>query len=250
MIRSQQLRCPHGLAARSTLSLACALLLAAGGCADPELDTLYGRQRLPLGWASVNGTDVLAEMFAEARHEVTSRRTLITSDMQSVDAIVWFPDDFHAPDEGICRWLDRWLAARAGRTLICVGRDFDAAPLYWRTMAPKVAPQQQPAYRARAAEAAAHAYHSYKDDDEQLECDWFKIKSDDKREAEKLGGPWSKDIQSSKTQIELGAKLASTAVRRRLLTAADDVLVARRQLSGGNQSQLILIANGSFLLNL
>ncbi len=230
--------------------LVCGLLALGGGCADRELETSYGRQQRPLNTASVNGTDVLAGMFSRAGHEVISRRTLITSDMQSVHTIVWFPDDFAAPDADVCKWFDAWLSGRAGRTLIYVGRDFDAAPLYWQKMAPLAPQDQQAAFRAHASQAAFQAGAHAEADEDELVCDWFKIESGSRRDVRELAGPWSKGIQAAQTEIEVRSKLVPLGSTRRLLTSVDDVLVARNDRLRWNQSQLILVDNGSFLLNL
>src|SRR6476659_10006330 len=147
-------------------------LLAAGGCEEPELETYYGRQQPSLSTASVNGTDVLAGMFSEAGHAVTSRRVLVTSDMWSVDTIVWIPDDFAAPSAEVCRWFDEWLSQRDHRTLIYVGRAFDGAAVYWRKMAPLASPDQQAEYRARALRAAVLARALRAPSDAELPCDW------------------------------------------------------------------------------
>ena len=69
---------------------------------------------------------------------------LISSDMESVDTIVWFPDDYAAPSPEVCQWFDDWLAERPGRTFVYVGRTFDAAPAYWRAMAPLVPADKKP----------------------------------------------------------------------------------------------------------
>src|SRR4051812_45252182 len=88
------------------------------GCGQAELPTYYGRRQTTFVDASVNGTDVLAGMLEGAGHEVIDRRNLVTSAMQSVDAIVWFPNDDRAPSEEVCQWLDAWLAASPGRMLV------------------------------------------------------------------------------------------------------------------------------------
>lgn len=224
--------------------------LVAGGCAEPYLETSYGGQRRVLTTSSVNGTDVLAAMFTAAGHEVDTCRTLITSEMQSVDTIVWFPDDFAAPDSDVCEWLDDWLAGRSGRTLIYVGRDFDAAPLYWRKMAPLAPPHLREIYRDRETQSVVRARLRADEKQTNLECDWFKIDPSAPRDVRELAGPWGKEIQAPKSQIELGAKLVPSVFARRYLTSSGDLLAARARLRHWDESQLILVANGSFLLNL
>lgn len=81
------------VASRFLLAL-CGGLAFVSGCAESELPTYYGQSQVPLIGASVNGTDVLAGMFSEEGHTVAFRRSLISSDLESVDAIVWFPNDY------------------------------------------------------------------------------------------------------------------------------------------------------------
>ena len=50
------------------------------------------------------------------------------------------PDDFQPPSPDVAVWFESWLATRPHRTLIYVGRDFDAAPWYWRKMEAEASP--------------------------------------------------------------------------------------------------------------
>ncbi len=88
-------------------------MAAGAGCKRP-LDTQYGRVS---GWggSSVNGTRVLADMFADRGHKVDTYEHLSPS-LQRADVIVWFPDDFRVPSSEVRDWLDGWLLGRqAGR---------------------------------------------------------------------------------------------------------------------------------------
>jgi hypothetical protein len=225
-------------------------LLAVGGCGEPELENYYGRRQLPLVGASVNGTDVLAAMFAEAGHTVAVRRALITSGMESVDTIVWFPDDFAAPSSEVCQWFDEWLVGRSGRKLVYVGRDFDAAPLYWKKATPLVAPSEQAEYRKREQEAVATARPWSRPKAEELDCEWFKIAAIELKQPHELAGPWSQGVEAPKTEIELTSLIVPHGEEEPLLTSGGEVIVARQRQPHWHESQLLTVANGSFLLNL
>jgi len=143
------------LAALAVLGL---FFLATGGCVD-EIDAVYG-QRAGSAWTSVNGTSVLGKMFERAGHTVFSWRMLSPRLRRRADCIVWFPDDFHPPKEQACQWLEGWLREEPGRTLVYVGRDFDAAAWYWETIQPNAPAEQKqeilrriysPAVRRRSA---------------------------------------------------------------------------------------------------
>ncbi len=69
------------------------------------------------------------------------------------DCIVWFPDDFQPPSKKVRHWLEQWLSEAAGRTLIYVGRDFDAAPGTGRRSFPWPRPIRAELVRSRLADA-------------------------------------------------------------------------------------------------
>jgi len=235
--------------ARPALGALLGLVALLCGCRQ-GLDTDYGTLSPAFIQASVNGTDVLAGMFSEAGHEVESRRTLIATNFAKVETIVWFPDDYAAPSPEHCEWFNQWLSARAGRTLIYVGRDFDAAPLYWQKMLPLAPEGQQEEYRAHQ-QMASMARMRPKLDAAKLECPWFKIEILPLVLANKLAGPWQTGIDVKKTEIETRDQLLPIEKDKQLLTCQDDeVLAFRHSQSGWDKSQLIVVANGSFLLNL
>jgi hypothetical protein len=207
------------------------LALLISGCASQDLETDYGRRQAaaPLSSASVNGTDVLAGMFSEAGHDVASRRILISSEFKSVDTIVWFPDDYGVPEEEVIEWLDGWLSARRGRTLVYVGRDFDASPLYWRKMAPVAPADERVRYEARAAASALRSQISVRLTPERRKCDWFELADITPRQVHELSGPWSRDMDAAKVEIEIDTALVPTRGARPLLASLDDPIVSVRQ---------------------
>jgi len=103
--------------------------LAAAGCGSEEIDTVYGKRRGAQGGDSVNGTSVLADMFKSYGYKVTTRRYL-SPKMDEYDVIVWFPDDFQPPTDEQEEFLEDWLYNGQQRTLIYIGRDYDAAILF------------------------------------------------------------------------------------------------------------------------
>ena len=245
----------HGIAnlpacRRPCWALVGVLMLCACGCMEPELESYYGQHEIPALSASVNGTDVLAAMFAEAGHEIYFRRTLVTSEMASADTIVWFPNDYAAPTVEVCAWFDQWLDERPFRTLVYIGRDFDAAPLYWKHMKGRVGPDQKTAYQMRALKAKLIARRPSDIPTDDLDCQWFHYEQDTTRDPAKLAGPWADGIDPAKTEIQLSTKIISNLPVRRLLTTGGDALVARFAVPYWEGSRILLVANGSFLLNL
>src|SRR5262245_37784027 len=98
-----------------------------------SLSASYGRRR-GRGADSVNGTAVLADMFELKGLKVRTVDRLSPKLRKEVDVIVWFPNDFEPPTKKQREFLEQWLAAGSQRTLIYVGRDYDASPHYWMTI--------------------------------------------------------------------------------------------------------------------
>jgi len=225
------------------------ILLLAAGCRAKDINTIYGR-RSGIGATSVNGTGVLAEMFERAGHKVLARTSLSPWLNENADCIVWFPDDFRGPSPQVQTWLERWLAEEPDRTLIYVGRDFDAAPRYWAKVQP-LAPASQLAEiqrRKGAADLVVNERRARLREDE--DCGWFKVDlKPAPRQVQSLQGEpeWLASVDPSKVEIELASRLVPPPEADVLLRSGSDALVSRQFVEDG---QLIVVANGSFLLNL
>jgi len=253
------------------------------GCSE-EIETIYGQRQGLMASASVNGTAVLGNMFEQAGHKVSSWHVLSPKLQERADCIVWFPNDFEPPNEEVCEWLEQWLCDKPNRTLIYVGRDFDAELWYWQhwEKAKTGVPEQQQAkiramktdasleFRQDRAdlvqqatdEAAASKVASDEEvDDLQEESSdesepykWFTIdglakhrsvrtlQSDDPQWRESLD-----QIDASGLDIELNSRISLGSEATVLLKSGGDVLVGR---DWWEESKLIVVANGSFLLNL
>ncbi len=231
------------------LLLATIFCLTLSGC-EKELVTDYGRRSGPRASQSVNGLSVLSGMMENAGHKVTSTRWLSPSLHKNADVIVWAPDDMAPPSPEVRKWFDDWLWVTEGRTLIYIGRDYDAESVYWRAMlrgAPDDERDEIDSRLQRAERAQAHRRSRAIDKND---CDWFTTDaSRPHRDVRKLDGAeeWFADIEPAKLDIELDTRLNPPAEADVLLASDDDVLVSRQEIGYG---QLIIVANGSFLLNL
>ncbi len=239
------------------------LCAAAAGCrrAGDDIETDYGQRSEGRLESSVNGYSVLAGMFTKAGHTVSRRSSLSPGLKKAADVIVYAPDDFEPPSKSIVDWFKAWLSEKEGRTLIYIGRDFDAATVYWRKIRPRVPPAEQAEVdrRLKLAEAEFRTRRSNIKDDE---CEWFRIDTEaPHRDVRTLAGPWA-DVDPAKVEIELNSRFLRTdndIDMQNLLESNEDVLVLREwyevgkhRFLGFNQpkSQLIAIVNGSFLVNL
>ncbi len=247
----------------SAVSLFAILLLV--GC-NESIDTTYGRRTGVLGGKSVNGTNVFAKMFQDAGHQVRTKRYLTDNLREDCDVIVWFPDDFSEPTAEHVGWLNDWLSWEDGRTLIYVGRDFDAGPLYYDKVIPGAAGDQ--ISQLKNQQFVVQNEHTKRRGTltGTPQCEWFLVDTTTKQRAvTTLAGPFGKGIDASKIDITLHSRLKpkkywpeneytqlldpdSSAV---LLKFKNDIIVSRqRDQYSAADSQFILVANGSFLLNM
>lgn len=248
----------HGHQQRSVMCPAaliiCCLLLS--GCGTPEIHTEYGERAGAEAEDSVNGTAVFAQMFEQAGHKVASWRTLSPRLKASADVIVWFPDDFKPPSSQTIQWFEAWLRERPDRLLIYVGRDFDAAPGYWTKIRPNAPADQQATIDANLKQANEdYLLDRQVPGANAANCDWFATKDLPVRKPKTLAGPWSKGIDATKIEIEMRRELKPHEAQKPPLLAAGDgePIISLEEFAVGyygDQSEVIYVVNGSFLLNL
>jgi hypothetical protein len=243
--------CPDANALSFVIRHSCFLILFCflAGC-ETRVETQYGFRRGPLGTESVNGTGVLSDMFADAGHNVSSWHYLSPRLQERADCIVWFPNDYKPPTAKVRKWLEAWMAAKSGRTLIYVGRDFDAAPIYWQKVASGAPASQKTLVQGELSFQQSRVNGERGTLPTKEDCDWFTLDSTVKsRPATVLEGvlEWLEGIDPSKTEIELNSTITPPDAAKVLLSSKNDALVSSATFQG---SRLIIVANGSFLLNL
>ncbi|PQO37067.1 hypothetical protein C5Y96_07870 [Blastopirellula marina] len=251
------------------LLLVCTLAIGCGRKSD-NLQTGYGK-RTGNQAGSVNGTKALSEMFRDAGYYVRSYGVVSPSLLRH-DVIVWFPDSFDGPTPEFRDTILNWLNEEEGRTFIYVGRDFDASIEYWGDVLNKVDPTQKfDVMRQRSL--AIESFDKLRNyQSPEVNYTLYKIERDvPRRIASSLTGPWAKGIDAAKTKIELRSRMIppdedsiyegfntydedaapihlveDTEI---LLGTGKEAIVARLG-SDYSDNQIILVNNGSFLLNL
>jgi uncharacterized protein DUF4350 len=255
------------------VGVVCAVVLMVVGALlagrrDEILPTVYGRRRGSEASRSVNGTAVLAEFFRRAGNRVTTL-SRFSPKLEQFDVIVWVPDDFKPPSKERREWLENWLRNGSGRTVVYVGRDYNAAIDYWERMVPQTPEAQADEALHRQAEAraeweAARSKMPTKD----YAC-WFTARRDEKpRKIESFSGPWADGIEPKQTNVRLEGCLAMPSYDdvstlddpfppanvEPLLMSEQDALAFRLindtlDTDDWNKGKIIVIANGSFVLN-
>ncbi len=263
----------HKWRRRRQLCWPCAvlLLLALAGCSAKDIDVTYGKPRGADGGPSVNGTAVLAEMFEEAGHRVATKRFLSPKIGKDHNIIVWAPDDFAPPADDVQEFLENLLYEGEIQTVIYIGRDYDAAITYWEKVQPNAPPDQAVEVARRLAKARANHNRERSAITQDSGCRWFGPRREDAKRfvgkgAEtptRMSGSWSRDptIDDSALEIEIQGRLDAPTntphgqgggrlLSETLLSADNDVLVRRITCADWDGGQIIVVTNGSFLLNL
>ena len=235
-----------GTQLRGFLFVACVLLT---GCGQ-ELDTLYGQRRGSGAETSVNGTSVFSGMCARADHKVYGSMSLSPRLAERADCIVWFPNDFEPPTPEVRKWFQDWLIAQPGRTLIYVGRDYDAARWYWKKIQPDTPDELQAELQRRMSEAAGDFSTARQAIPQSEDCLWFTVEAKyQQRDVRSLKGDpaWVAGIDPAQLEIELCGRMKPSEYAEVLVESEGDMLLSREPF---DESQLLVVANGSFLLNL
>ncbi len=230
--------------------------------ASPGLQTNYGKRTGSEDRASVNGTIVLSDLFRQAGHGVTSVDRL-SPRLRKYHTLVWFPDDFGVPTTEQRDFLEQWLAKESGRTVVYVGRDYDAAGAYWARVQPLAPPEQAAEVRRQLAEAKSKFAEARARLPKERFGGWFTLREGTPRKVTTLQGPWAAGIDARKTDITLASRLEIPQKADltgnnagglpenydTLLKSEKDILVSRVSDSSWGDGQIIVVANGSMLLN-
>jgi hypothetical protein len=249
-----------------------------GSRRDEQLPTAYGRRRGSDAGRSVNGTAVLADMFKDAGHRVTTLNRL-SPRVEKYDVIVWFPNDFKPPTAEQREYLEQWLKTGFGRTVVYVGRDYNAEIDYWQRVLQEAPPELASDSLRRQAEARAAWEAERSQMPEKEYARWFTTRRDGKPlPYGQLGGPWASDLGTSKADFHLegrldlpiqsdmppvttGATAAETEALRRQLEPPEGIEVLLSvngepfvfRLTDDEwqdaEGQVLVVANGSFHLN-
>lgn len=231
----------------------------------PELRVGYGRRMGSEHRTSVNGTVVLSEMFRQSGRSVTSIER-ISPKLEKYQTIVWFPNDFDVPTveqrEQLELWLSNSRASNAKRTLVYAGRDYDAATAYWTKVLPDAPANQKEEIKHKLAEAKSKFAESRARMPKNAYAKWFVTRDGKVRKVTTLEGDWADGIQATEVDISLNTRLAEPTEKDRpkgnsdvlpdfepLLTSEGEAIVTRVTDTAWFGGEVIVVSNGSMLLN-
>jgi hypothetical protein len=199
-------------------------------------------------------------MFRAADYRVVSWGRM-SPRLEDYDVVVWAPESFELPNQEQCEWVLQWLDDSPGRTLIYIGRDFDAEPLYWRKARSQAARDQAPEMIRREAQAQARCDRVRMIAPDNDSCELFDYERDvAPRDVTQLDqvSRWRTGIDAAKLGIRLESRIKPPKISTYGLPNRDYELDPLLRSNGeyiayrirAASSQLIVVANGSFLLNL
>ena len=209
---------------------------------------------------SLNGTGVLARMFQRSGHRVM-KWTRLSPKLEQSQVIVWAPDDFSLPREKQTDFLDNWLANEPNRTLIFIGRDFDATTTYWQNQLQQSTNQNAIELRRKLEKAKAAKINSESNWTADRDCRWFRLSKDESSIDADI--QWADQLDQTKLTISPAFSIQPKVYREsdesthsyaRLQSeplVADDANLFATRLTSTDwyNGQIIVVANGSTLLN-
>lgn len=235
---------PHGLVILG--------LFIISGC-HSGVDATYGRARDQ----SVNGTGALAQLFRARGDEV--RVTLRLNDEVAAwsDTIVRFAPYAGPIDRREAEWYDDWLYEDPDRRLIFVVRDYDAESEYWSAMLARLPKSADKTLRERA-EKRRDATKTWADRpvgdarSPVFAGEWFALTkgTGPPEVCKRLSGPWAVGLSPTATALTRHRTIKTDPESRVLLTGDGKALVVEQSIDDPDENQVLIVANGSFLLNL
>ncbi len=222
-----------------------AVLPGCGG--GPE--TSYGSSR----GKSLNGTGAFASLLRQRGHEVRAAIRLTDELAERAQGIVRFAPYAGPPEEEEAAWYHKWLAEDPDRWLIYVVRDFDTLAEYWKDVRDSLSETADPERRAEAEEKRSDA-SSWVDrlppkrEKTGNPQDWFTVETaaPAPKVCAKLEGLWAEGIDAAAAALPLHDAIQSD--RRCIMLSGDDKpLVLDKSVIG--KGRILIVANGSFLLN-
>ena len=234
------------------------------GCGDNasrSVETKYGKvNEQP---RSINSTSLFAARLEELGYDITIRNR-ISPKINDFNTVFWFPENIRCPSAEATQAIEEWMdKGYDSKTLVYVGADYRADLDYNQAAQKRVSPQlkaesQRLLSEAQLAQASRNdRYDNVWPGSTNTNCDWFGIEViKPRKHSSLLAGPMADNAGFSvppKLPVEVmmsPKKIAEKWTVESLLTVDGEDMVYR--LSGnhsGATNQIIVVQNGSFLVN-
>jgi hypothetical protein len=172
----------------------CTLFLL--GC-ETEINRRYGRSNDK----SINGYSAFANLLRERGHDV-GRETRITKRLNNYQTIFWAPDIVSNPPENLVSWLENWLAQDSDRVLIYVGNGYRGNLDFYRNMVQNSPIEERETWKRELAESLINEVPFYDFWQVNDETFWFEEDDSPTIESRRLGGPWADSVDDPSLELE------------------------------------------------
>ena len=237
------------------------LLVYFPGC-QKELKTGYGRSRGSNYTASVNGTIILDKMIKSSGRKIRHYRR-ISPRWYQYDTVFWIPDNFRPPNQKAVDSVEDWLESEPNKTLVYIARDYDAAIVYWdhlRNSSSATKKAGEETSRNYADSLSSHLSKSTLGNDQQKSCAWYDWSINPFQKAKSVEGQLASSLETGKAAIHYGSLPIPGDVvdsgtfndyQVEVLLTVDSIpLVYTLSKDDWGDSKIIIVGNGSLVLNL
>jgi hypothetical protein len=226
-----------------------------GVMGQDRLPVRYG-QRGGQGRVSLNGTSAFARLLQEYDLDVQSASRL-TPRIDRYDVLFWFPDSDREDYAEEQERLEAWLRSGTDRRLIIVGRHYDATIDYLTQIGQSQDSEQGLDYRRRLAEAVSVSHLESLKQQETYFDGWVEWTPGSRRRSSQLGGPWATGLENANLTTSRYPNIPSAEDQKSHPTRSYEVkleadgepFAVAIQDSLWNGGEVIVVSNGSFLLN-
>jgi hypothetical protein len=180
--------------------LGLAILVSMVGCGRSGNGARYGESVGFDGVSGLSGYGTLRKLFQSQGYRTFTARSLSRS-LDSMQVVVWTPDTNTPPSKLARDFFDEWLKeGNGGKTLVYVGRDYNASGEYWKQMV-----EREPVGSKTDAfveEMLVRLEDVESDLTEKVFARWFEVDPNQVgEEVNGLRGAWADGIDVSKTHI-------------------------------------------------
>lgn len=237
----------YSLATLTMLSLSTSFVVA------QSLDTEYGgagrfRQ-------SVNGISVFAEMLKENGARVRFYNTLENA-TDNANVLVWVPDRLDAPSEDEFELFEERYWQNEWEWIVYVGRDYNAAITYWEKIINQLPEEQKENGRKQAMHEKLRWKYMRGRTNRLVDNELYKYRVRDRwQPASRLSGRLAAGVDDESTELVLTGQ---PTIRQdylgfeveELLSVDGEPFVFKLTPNSGSGMEIIVVINGSMLLNL